>query len=224
MEIYHNLTHHIQNYFRSLKKSNRFYQRIFDGSLTVTELSSFLQNVSFLTAHTPQHLTLARDLASTQGYPVLAAYFAEKLGEEVGHDQWGHDDVKALKERFPQMVAGPGILPEMRAFIASNEAMIRRNPFDYFIYVLYAEYFTVLAGPASLNAIERNSRIPQSMMTIIGKHAELDQHHVAEWAEAAVRVGLTVDHCADYCRVLDGIMERYWQFCTALSQPHEQAA
>jgi hypothetical protein len=102
--------------------------------------------------------------------------------------------------------------------------MIRRDPFEYFIYVLYAEYFTVLAGPACLAALEKNNQIPPSMMTIIGKHAELDQHHVAEWAKEAQTVGLRPDQTADYREVLDEIMDRYALFCEALSRPHEKAA
>jgi len=224
MTVYQILTQHIQTYFLSLKKNNHFYQSIFNGTLTVIELTKFLQNVSFLTAYTPQHLKLAQSTAAAQGNHALARYFEVKRGEEVGHDQWGADDVKALQKRFLVSADQLGILPEMRAFIASNEDLIRRDPFQYFIYVLYAEYFTVLAGPACLAAIEKNSQIPQSMMSIIGKHAELDQHHVAEWAEEATALGLTMEQSADYRRVLDGIMDRYAIFCEALSQSHEKAA
>lgn len=224
MSIYPNLTRHIQSFFRSLKKNNSFYQRVFNGSLTPAELTQFLQNLSFLTAHTPQHLKLAQATAAAQGQHALARYFEQKFGEEVDHDQWGIEDVEALQKRFQVTADQLGILPEMRAFIAGNEALIRRDPFQYFIYVLYAEYFTVVAGPACLAAIEKNNKIPQSMMTIIGKHAELDQHHVAEWAYEAEKVGLKPEHCAEYRMVLDGIMERYVSFCEALSRPHEQAA
>jgi len=224
MTVYQNLTQHIQKFFRSLKKDNPFYRRVFEGTLTATELTKFLQNVSFLTAHTPQHLKLAQSIAAAEGHQALAHYFEVKLGEEVGHDQWGAEDVKALQARFQVNTDQLGILPEMRAFIASNEDMIRRDPFHYFIYVLYAEYFTVLAGPACLAAIEKNSQIPKSMMTIIGKHAELDQHHVAEWAEEAQKLGLSLEQASAYCKVLDGIMERYANFCNALSHIHEKAA
>lgn len=224
MNIYRDLTRHIQNFFRSLKKQNIFYQRIFDGSLTAPELTRFLQNVSFLTAHTPAHLKLAHALAKTRGEQALARYFAEKLDEEVGHDQWGTEDVAALQKNFHVSSNQLGIVPAMQALVAGNEAMIRSDPFHYFIYVLYAEYFTVIAGPESLTAIEKNKGIPKSMMTIIGKHAELDQHHVAEWATAAEEVGLKAERCTDYREVLDGIMERYTKFCEDLIQFQEKAA
>ncbi len=224
MTVYQNLTQHIQDFFRTLKKDNAFYQRIFKGTLTATELTRFLQNVSFLTTHTPLHLKLAQSQAAAQGHHALAHYFEVKLGEEVGHDEWGNDDVKSLQKHYHVSSDQLGILPEMRAFIASNEDLIRRDPYQYFIYVLYAEYFTVLAGPACLAAIEKNTEIPKSMMSIIGKHAELDQHHVAEWAEEAQKLGLTLQNAAAYRKVLDGIMERYAKFCEALVQTHEKAA
>ncbi len=224
MTIYRNLTQHIQDFFLSLKKNNSFYQRVFKGTLTATELTRFLQNVSFLTTHTPQHLKLAQSIAAAQGHHALAHYFEVKLSEEVGHDEWGNEDVKSLQKHYNVSSDQLGILPEMRAFVARNEDMIRLDPFDYFIYVLYAEYFTVLAGPACLAAIEKNNQIPKSMMSIIGKHAELDQHHVAEWAEEAQKLGLTLQNADAYRKVLDDIMERYANFCEALVQTHEKAA
>jgi hypothetical protein len=224
MLIYQNLTEHIQNHFRTLKRNNSFYQRIFNGQLTAAELTRFLQNVSFLTAHTPEHLTLAVTTARAQGHEQLALYFEEKRREEVGHDQWGAEDVAALKKRFQITQDQIAIVPEMQVLVASNQAMILRDPFQYFIYVLYAEYFTVLAGPACVTAIEKNQRIPPGMMTIISKHAELDQHHVAEWAKDSEKVGLNPSDCAAYRRVLDGIMDRYSLFCEALTRPYEKAA
>lgn len=224
MLIYQNLTQHIQNHFRTLKRQNSFYQRIFNGQLTAAELTRFLQNVSFLTAHTPEHLTLAVTTARAQGHEALALYFEEKRHEEVGHDQWGAEDVAALKQRFQITQDQIGIVPEMQMLVASNQAMIMRDPFQYFIYILYAEYFTVLAGPACVTAIEKNKKIPPGMMTIISKHAELDQEHIAEWAQDAEKVGLKPEHCADYRKVLDGIMDRYSLFCEALTRTHEKAA
>jgi hypothetical protein len=224
MLIYQDLTEHIQHFFKTLKRNNSFYQRIFNGSLTAAELACFLQNVSFLTAHTPEHLTLAVATARAQGHEQLALYFEEKRREEVGHDQWGIDDVAALKKRFPITQDQIGILPEMQVLVASNQAMILSDPFQYFIYVLFAEYFTVLAGPACAQAIEKNNRIPPGMMTIISKHAELDKLHIAEWAKDAEKVGLNPDHCAAYRKVLDGIMNRYSVYCEALKAPHEKAA
>jgi hypothetical protein len=224
MLIYQNLTQYIQAYFKTLKQNNSFYQRIFNGRLTGAELACFLQNVSFLTAHTPEHLTLAVTTARAQGHGALALYFEEKRTEEVGHDQWGAEDLAALKKRFTITQDQIGILPEMQLLVASNQGMILRDPFQYFIYVLYAEYFTVLAGPACIAAIEKNNKIPPGMMTIISKHAEVDQQHIAEWAKDAEKVGLNPAHCAAYRLVLDDIMNRYSFFCEALTRPHEKAA
>jgi hypothetical protein len=177
-----------------------------------------------LTAHTPEHLTLAVTTARAQGHEQLALYFEEKRREEVGHDQWGAEDVAALKKRFQITQDQIEIVPEMQVLVASNQAMIIRDPFQYFIYVLYAEYFTVLAGPACVKAIEKNQQIPPGMMTIISKHAELDQHHIADWAKDSEKVGLNPSDCAAYRRVLDGIMDRYFLFCEALTRPYEKAA
>ncbi|MCX6128119.1 MAG: hypothetical protein NTX25_03530, partial [Proteobacteria bacterium] len=124
--------------------------------------------------------------------------------------------------RLPDSILG--VTSEMQTFVKANQAMIEKDPFGYFIYVLYAEYFTVLAGPPCLAAIEKNCKIPMSLMSIIGKHAELDRDHVQDWALDAQNVGLRRDHLAKYQEILQDIMFRYEIFCEALSDKYEQVA
>jgi hypothetical protein len=46
--------------------------------------------------------------------------------------------------------------------------------------MLFAEYYTVLAAPAWLDALEKRCAIPRSFVSVIANHIELDREHVTE--------------------------------------------
>ncbi|HEX5035315.1 MAG TPA: hypothetical protein VFW62_12620, partial [bacterium] len=58
--------------------------------------------------------------------------------------------------------------------------VIEQDPLLYLTYVLFSEYFTVIAGPEWLALLEKNCGIPASSMSVVGKHSELDKEHTRE--------------------------------------------
>lgn len=223
-ELYDQLTQRISSHFLKLKANNAFYQRIFSGQLTVDEVVLFIKNVSYLTAFTPVHLNMAQEAAEKRNLKNLAAYFKSKKKEEQGHDKWGEDDIRGIAASFPVSIQNLPVLSEMKAYVAANEELIRKDPYLYFVYILFAEYYTVIAGPESLAAIEKHCKIPQDLMSIISNHAELDKYHIEEWAAEASEVGIDPRRSRDYLEALDQIMKRYDSFCQALSKNHAKAA
>jgi hypothetical protein len=224
MNLYKIFTEETDAFFAHLKANNLFYQRIKSGAIQVNEFASFLRNVSFLTTYTPVHLVLAERVAKERGLSKLAQYFKDKRGEEVEHHRWGDADVEALKKHFKVPDEAIGITQEMKEFIHGNEGLIHRDPFAYFVYILFSEYFTVIAGPECLAAVEKHARIPQDMMTIIGRHAELDRHHVKHWADESVDVGLPAADVMSYQAALREVMDRYSRFAESISRPYVKRA
>lgn len=222
--LYEQLTKRISRHFGEMKAHNEFYKRIFSGQLTVEELVLFIKNVSYLTSYTPTHLKLAHATAQARSLPELAAYFKSKQKEEVGHDQWGENDIQGIAKTFPISIQNVPVLPEMKSYILENEKLIKKDPYLYFVYILFAEYYTVIAGPESLAAIEKHCKVPKDLVSIIANHAELDQYHVEEWADEANEVGLDEKQIATYLAALDEIMQRYHIFCQALSRRHAKVA
>lgn len=222
--IYSILTNRIDRFFAEMKANNSFYQRIFSGEISHEEIARFVKNVTFLTAHTPHHLQLAVKMASEKSDKKLTRYYKAKLHEEVGHDQWGESDLKQLNERFSLKDGNTDVLSEMKDYVAANERMIADDPLHYFVYILFAEYYTVIAGPECLEAIKRSKNVPREMMSIIDKHAELDKDHVHEWSQQARVIGLKVEDASVYLKVLEKILKRYDSFAKALSGTHAKAA
>ncbi|HYX33241.1 MAG TPA: hypothetical protein VE954_09015 [Oligoflexus sp.] len=224
MNLYQIFTQETDTFFAYLKEHNLFYRRIVTGAIQVNEFASFLRNVSFLTTYTPVHLVIAERVAKERGLTQLAQYFKDKRGEEVEHHRWGDADVAALKAHFKVPDDAIGITKEMKDFIQGNEKLIHRDPFSYFVYILFSEYFTVIAGPECLAAVEKHARIPQDMMTIIGRHAELDKHHVKHWIDESVDVGLPAAEVMSYQSALREVMDRYSLFAESISRPYVKAA
>ena len=223
-QIYEVLTRHIEKFYAGLKRDNVFYKRVLSAQVTVEEFALFIKNVSYLTAQSPVHLELARAAAEAKGLKTLARFFKAKRIEESGHDQWGEADLAGIQARHMQQKHDADVLPEMKAFVEANVESIKQDPYLYFVYVLFAEYFTVIAGPECQSAVERSTKIPRSLMSIIDKHAELDKDHVHDWGKQAKQVGLAMAQEKAYLATLDGVFERYSRFATALSRSHAKAA
>jgi hypothetical protein len=224
MNLYKVFTDEIDAFYAELKKKNVFYRRIFSGDIQVNEFAAYLRNVSFLITYTPVHLTLAERVAKERGYSMLASYFKAKMGEEKEHDKWGDDDVAALKKKFKVPEEAIGITSEMKEYIKGNEQLIQDDPYAYFVYVLFAEYFTVIAGPECMASVERHAKIPQNMMTIVGNHVELDKHHVHHWKDESVEVGIKPEDVIRHKAALRKVMDRYSRFVESLSKPYVKAA
>ena len=223
-DIYKVLTRCIDQFYAELKGKNIFYQRVLSGHVTVEEFALFIKNVSFLTAQTPEHLEAARQAAEEKGLKTLARFFKAKRLEEADHEKWGEADLAGIQARHLKQKQDPDVLPEMKSFVEANAASIRKDPFLYFVYILFAEYFTVIAGPECLAAVERSTKIPRELMSIIDKHAELDKDHVQDWGKQAKQVGLVQAQEPYYIEALQGVFERYSRFATALSRSRSKAA
>jgi|SoiMethySBSTD1v2_1073268.scaffolds.fasta_scaffold00686_20 hypothetical protein len=169
----------IEAYANRTLSSNRLFGMARAGSVSHKALLAYLFNVRYLIQHTPPCLERARARSAARGWNALAAYYAGKAEDEYGHDRWADNDVASVRENL-------GLEPPTRPARAMVELvtflgdLIDVHPQRYLAYILFAEYFTVLAGPAWLAALERNCGIPSEWLTSISKHAELDRLHVSE--------------------------------------------
>ena len=154
-------------------------RRARDGELPGAAVATYLSSILYLIRHTPVYLELARERAAALGEHDLARYFASKMREEAGHDQWAQNDVASVERSFD--VAAPSApLPSIAALVAYLRRTIEDDPERYLAYILFAEHFTVLTGPQWLAAMESRCGVPASSMTVVAHHVELDRRHVAE--------------------------------------------
>jgi pyrroloquinoline quinone (PQQ) biosynthesis protein C len=176
------LRYEIEKYSHEAKKS-AMYQRALAGSLGRQDVARYLCNVLHLLQHTPVYLARAHARASERGDIQLAAFFQQKLGEEVGHDQWAVQDLANFRAHL-NVDAQDGVVPSLDALLTYLARTIDEDPTLYLAYILFAEYFTVLEAPEWLALLEERCGIPKEFMSAVGNHAELDKDHVAEGLDA----------------------------------------
>lgn len=221
MSIYDKVTKRTREFHQHLKANNPFYKHVYAGSLTVDQLEMYLFNIKHsLKSTIPQCATGAKGSRKI-GLEKLSKFFLHKIKEETGHDQWADEDLQKIASELTSHQESHKLLPEMQALIAFNNSLVKQDPRLYLIYMLFAEYFTVIAGPEFMEALEAKCHIPRSMISVVTKHAELDKDHVHEW-EQTVRdcgVDLTImEHQVD--ATLQTIMDKYFAFCATVGSLH----
>ncbi len=169
----------IERYAARMRHQNPLFTKAEARTLTAACIATYLANIRHLVSQTPVLLTRARDRARFVGDERLALHYDHKCGEEQGHDAWAERDI----ERVSTVVKAPvnhEVTPSLRNLLSFLAETIDEDPSLYLAYILFAEYLTVIVGPAWLRLLHDNCGIPSSSMTVISNHVELDQEHVEE--------------------------------------------
>jgi hypothetical protein len=177
----------IEAYAARADNTNALLQYAARGRLTPAMLSKYLLHAQHFVAASPRLLARVRERALEVGNEALAEYFADKLGEEEGHDQWAAQDRRRLEDRFGAPAAAD-LSPAISAYLTFIEEIIERDPVLFLAYLLFAEYHIVLIGPKWLALVEERCNIPSSMLSIVGKHVELDKAHCVQGFDVVDRL------------------------------------
>lgn len=224
MNLYRKLTKYISTYYASMKNQNVFFQRVYGGQVTVPEVATFIRNLTYLTQHSQLVLRLAVASSKEKNDHHLADFFVKKIADEDGHHKWGEMDFESIKKKFKVPGAADQITDEMKHYVEDVQAMVKEDPYQLFVYILFAEYLTVIGGPDFLKAVDKACGVPPEYMSVIGNHAEIDRDHINDWAEEAKSLGMT-DKDFDRCKkVLDRVMSNYDRFCSAIPAKKTLAA
>lgn len=167
----------IARYAVEMQRQNPLFTLARDGALTADCVARYLANVHEVVRHTPIYLARARARARALGHDALAAHYAGKLDEEVGHDEWAEQDL-ALVASQTLRVVDRATLPAIRSLLGYLGELIDEDPTLYLAYILFTEQLVVILGPEWLELLERRCGIPRTSMTVIDRHAELDKEHV----------------------------------------------
>lgn len=149
------------------------------GHITRAMAARYVANVHYMVAITPPYLLRARDRARAIGDEKLAAYYGNKIGEEEGHERWAERDLETLTGTVATQSMFT-ITRSIRDLSEYLETKIDEDPALYLAYIAFAEYITVIVGPAWLELLEERCGIPRSAMSIIDNHIELDRAHAEE--------------------------------------------
>lgn len=170
----------------ALSKSSPFFLKAREGQLSRLHIANYIYNIRFILSMTPVCLRRAAQRASELGNNELAEYYQAKLVEEDGHEEWAKSDLANLGFEDvsfdPSRVSEPAV--SLMKYVA---AVIDRDPRLYLIYIYFAEYITVRAGPELLEALDRACGIERAKLTAVANHEELDRDHVIEGASVITK-------------------------------------
>lgn len=204
----------IDRYADELRRTSKLLLAARSGHVTPEMMGCYLASVQVLLEHTPVHLRYAKEQAETMGLPRLAEFFAEKLSEEQGHDEWAAADRERLALSFGK-AARQEPLSAIRDLIRNTERAIERSPHHYLAYILFAEYLIVVLGPEWVQYLVACG-VPREALTAVTHHVELDQHHVLDDCRV---IDALIDDPALLAPLRDTLretMERFSAFCDAV--------
>ncbi len=154
------------------------YRYFTEGKISKAVVAQYLYNVTNLVHSTIPHLEIAKSVARRKGNQVLENYFQMKIEEESGHGVWGENDLKGIG--FSYVESKFVDFPSMKKFIKYLERLASNSIVDYAVYLFYGEYLMVKGGPTWLSYFDRYTEVASEQISVIKKHVQLDQHHVAE--------------------------------------------
>ena len=202
----------IDDYANDLRRSSRLLALAKAGALSPAMVGRYYAGISYLISHTSPHLTLARELAVQHDESDLAAYFEEKLREEIGHEKWAEADLEKLETIFGVPVSR--VPPDgAKALVESIEAGIRTAPYLYLAYILFSESLTVTLGPEWVDALQVACGVPREAQTVNTRHIELDRLHVAEGLAEVDELVADPAHHEPLRRMLKNYMRCFSAFC-----------
>ena len=203
----------IELHFENLKESNSYYKDVFSRQVDKFQVGTWIHNCLYLVQHTPIHLVEAKCKAESLGHDELAKFYETKIAEEKGHDQWGHDDLDKLNQKAPSYP----LCDSMIRIVEHNHRMIQEDPHLYLAHIYLAEYFTVIAAPTTIDALQKNSNIDPQCLSIFGNHAELDKEHVQEWEDIIAKLVDSAKYEERFHEFLEVSMAGYYDFCEEVS-------
>jgi pyrroloquinoline quinone (PQQ) biosynthesis protein C len=174
----------IERKTKEISSSNPLFVRAREGVLTREEMSLYLTNLRFLFSHGVGYLKRAAKVARQREQIDLAKFYEGKIGEEVGHEGWADEDLKHYSSSF----ARENVLPSAVNIVNFVNSIIDEDPRLFLGYMLFVEYFTVLAAPEWLSNVETRCGIKPSEVSAISNHEEADRDHAQEDLEVIGRL------------------------------------
>lgn len=185
---------------RALLTSIPVIQQALRGQISKVQYAAFLGQAYHHVRHTVP-LLMACGSRITQSYNWLQEAIAEYIEEELGHDEWILNDIRACgedAERVRQAV--PNFETEMMVSYAYHQ-IDRDNPIGFFGMVHVLEGTSVALATHAASAIQTSLHLPGSAFSYLNSHGSLDQSHVKFFEDLMNRVERTEDqrhilHCA----------------------------
>lgn len=170
------------------------------GQLSLHSYIAFLTQAYHHVKHTTP-LLMAAGARLPESHEWLREAVAEYIEEELGHQEWILNDVKACGGDKEAVRAGrPQAATELMVAYA-YDTINRNNPVGFFGMVLVLEGTSVSLATLAAASIEQSLGLPKSAFTYLNSHGSLDVGHVDFYQQLMNRLEVETDklaviHCA----------------------------
>lgn len=174
--------------------------RALRGEISRDEYLAFLGQAYHHVKHTAP-LLMACGSRLGGGHAWLQTAVAEYIDEEVGHEQWILDDIRACGGDAERVaVSTPHHETELMVAYAYH-VIDRGNPIGFFGMVQVLEGTSIAVATNAAKAIQTSLRLPDQAFSYLNSHGSLDQEHVKFFEGLMNRVKDAKDqadiiHCA----------------------------
>ncbi|XOV88105.1 MAG: AMP-binding protein [Pseudomonadota bacterium] len=169
--------------------------QVFEGNFTLETYVAFLDQAFHHVRHTvPLLMSAGSRLRPHQAW--LQKTIHDYIGEEFGHEQWILDDIAACGyDRAAYESGEPPFATEvMVSFL--YDYISRINPVGVFGMVLVLEGTSASMAPAVARIVQDKLGLPDSAMTYLTTHGELDQDHIGYFERAMNKITAPEDQAA----------------------------
>lgn len=205
----HHLATNVETFHQRWREENPLFAEVNQGRFTNDMAGKYLQSILYVISHTPVHLKKAVEVCEAKNLTELAEFFRDKLKEEEGHDEWAIQDLEVGGHQYQQDQVTKTVIH----LIDYLGDLIEKDPTLYIPYIVFAEYFTVLAGPELVDLLSGRCGLPKEQFTVIDNHATLDKEHIKHDFHCIDQVIPKSYTTNDLMQILDRSCSYYDSFC-----------
>lgn len=147
------------------------------GEIKLHQYLAFLKEAYHHVKHTVPLLTACKNQTSID-YPWLKEAMAEYIEDEMGHEEWILNDIKAAgggseKVRHSE----PSIFTELMVADAYYQ-IYQKNPIGFLGMVFVLEGTSIAIATNAASAMQKSLQLPNEAFTYLNSHGSLDLTHV----------------------------------------------
>lgn len=152
-------------------------QRALAGTLSLDSYMAFLEQAYHHVKHTTP-LLMAVGARITEDKEWLREAVAEYIEEEVGHQEWILNDIRACGGNAEAVRHGQPMLPTELMVAYAYDTVMRKNPIGFFGMVQVLEGTSVSIATQAARVIQKSLGLPNNAFSYLLSHGDLDQDHV----------------------------------------------
>lgn len=161
--------------------------RALEGTITLVEYKAFLNQAFHHVKHTvPLLMAVGSRLSMEQEW--LREAVAEYIEEEIGHQEWILNDIKACGgDKEQARLSKPNLATELMVAYA-YDTICRGNPLSFFGMVLVLEGTSVSIASKAADIIQTSLGLPDQAFVYLRSHGSLDEEHMKFYEQLMNRI------------------------------------